>query len=64
MTNTIKTDKGLELRQTVQQKLPDPFFPEEREGWKGYIEWEKYPEKKKKAEEILAQYKFPEVRCY
>ncbi|KAF2145172.1 uncharacterized protein K452DRAFT_356473 [Aplosporella prunicola CBS 121167] len=36
-----------------------PFFPEEREGWKGYIEWEKYPEKKKKAEEILSNYDFP-----
>ncbi|KAK3712954.1 hypothetical protein LTR37_008839 [Vermiconidia calcicola] len=36
-----------------------PFFAEERKGWKGYVEWEKYPEKKKQAAEALAQYKFP-----
>ena len=38
-----------------------PLFEEEREGWKGYIEWERYPEKKKKAAEILAKYDFPVV---
>jgi sulfite oxidase len=38
-----------------------PEFPEERPGWKGYVEWEKYPEKKKAAEEILAKYDFPVV---
>lgn len=37
----------------------EPEFLEERDGWKGYIEWERYPEKKKKAAEILAQYDFP-----
>ncbi|KAF2123526.1 molybdopterin binding oxidoreductase [Dothidotthia symphoricarpi CBS 119687] len=36
-----------------------PVFPEEREGWRGYIEWEKYPEKKKQAADILAKYDFP-----
>ncbi|KAJ4992444.1 Sulfite oxidase, mitochondrial [Stagonosporopsis vannaccii] len=36
-----------------------PVFEEEREGWKGYIEWERYPEKKKKAAEIMAKYDFP-----
>jgi sulfite oxidase len=43
----------------VQGELPT--FDEEREGWKGYIEWERYPEKKKKAAEILAKYDFPVV---
>jgi hypothetical protein len=38
-----------------------PFFAEERKGWKGYVEWERYPEKKKQAEKILAQYDFPVV---
>jgi sulfite oxidase len=38
---------------------PKVNFPEEREGWKGYIEWEKYPEKKAEAAKYLAQYKFP-----
>ncbi|KAK8052708.1 hypothetical protein PG996_012009 [Apiospora saccharicola] len=36
-----------------------PVFEEERKGWKGYIEWEKYPEKKQQAAEILKQYDFP-----
>lgn len=36
-----------------------PFFPEERKGWKGYIEWERHPEKKQEAAKILAQYDFP-----
>lgn len=35
------------------------YFAEERQGWKGYVEWERYPEKKKQAKETLAQYKFP-----
>ena len=38
---------------------PAPFFAEEKEGWKGYVEWEKYPDKKKEAEKILSQYTFP-----
>jgi sulfite oxidase len=38
-----------------------PHFEEERPGWKGYIEWERYPEKKKQAAEILAKYDFPVV---
>ncbi|KAK4189454.1 Oxidoreductase, molybdopterin-binding domain-containing protein [Podospora australis] len=37
-----------------------PTFAEEREGWKGYIEWEKYPEKKKQVEEIMKRYDFPD----
>lgn len=42
-----------------QQKGEAPVFAEERKGWGGYIEWEKYPEKKKQAEEVLANYDFP-----
>jgi hypothetical protein len=45
-----------------EQKGEVPHFPEERPGWGGYIEWEKYPEKKKEAAEILARYDFPVVR--
>ena len=36
-----------------------PFFEEELEGWKGYIEWEKYPEKKAEVARILSRYRFP-----
>ncbi|KAI9170862.1 Sulfite oxidase [Paramyrothecium foliicola] len=41
-----------------------PNFQEEREGWKGYIEWEKYPEKRKQVEEILKHYDFPDPPEY
>ena len=36
-------------------------FKEEREGWHGYVEWEKYPEKKEQAARILSKYTFPKV---
>ena len=36
-----------------------PYFKEEKVGWKGYIEWEKYPDKKKQAAHILSSYSFP-----
>jgi sulfite oxidase len=39
----------------------EPNFPEERPGWGGYIEWERYPEKKKQAAEIMKRYDFPVV---
>lgn len=39
-----------------------PTFPDERDGWKGYVEWEDYPEKRKQAEAILEKYDFPDVR--
>ena len=42
---------------------PDAYFPEEADGWHGYVEWEKYPEKKAQAAKIFAQYSFAEVRC-
>ena len=38
---------------------PRPYYQEEKPGWRGYVEWEKYPEKRKKAEAELAQYRFP-----
>jgi sulfite oxidase len=44
-----------------QPKGEVPHFPEEKEGWNGYIEWEKYPEKKKQVHEIMTNYDFPNV---
>ena len=44
-----------------QSNHPEAYFPEEVKGWHGYVEWEMYPEKQKKAIEILKQYKFAEV---
>ncbi|CAF1124463.1 unnamed protein product [Adineta ricciae] len=32
-------------------------FPEELPSWHGYIEWQNYPERRKKAHDILAAYK-------
>ncbi|KAI9815314.1 MAG: hypothetical protein M1827_002794 [Pycnora praestabilis] len=43
----------------LHMKGPNAFFEEERKGWHGYIEWEKYPEKKAEAAKILAAYDFP-----
>jgi sulfite oxidase len=42
-------------------KGDEPNFPEERKGWAGYIEWERYPEKKKETAKVLARYDFPIV---
>ena len=44
---------------------PRADFPEERPGWNGYIEWEKHPERKQRAMEILKanKHKFEGVSC-
>jgi len=63
-TATALQQRPIEL--TLRQSRPDgelktAHFADERQGWKGYIEWEKYPEKKKEAAAILAQYQFDHV---
>lgn len=40
----------------------EPYFAEEAKGWHGYVEWAKYPEKAKKAAEILSTHDFAGVR--
>ena len=50
----VSTQDGVQL----ELKGHRPQFEEERPGWKGYIEWEAYKDKKAKAKEILAQYDF------
>ncbi|GAM37518.1 hypothetical protein TCE0_024r07502 [Talaromyces pinophilus] len=40
------------------------LFAAERKGWKGYVEWENYPEKKAKAREILNAQTFPPTPDY
>ncbi|KAI4763216.1 molybdopterin binding oxidoreductase [Aureobasidium sp. EXF-12344] len=37
----------------------DELFKAERDGWKGYVEWEKYPDKKVKGHRILTSQNFP-----
>lgn len=44
-----------------EQNHPRAYFQEEREGWHGYIEWERYPEKRKVAADVLSKYAFAEV---
>ena len=44
-----------------KQQLDHVYFPEEQSGWHGYIEWEKYPDKAKRAAEILAKHQFAGV---
>ena len=44
-----------------ESQHPEAYFAEEQEGWHGYIEWEKYPEKKERAAEILSRYTFAGV---
>ena len=46
------------LRSPVPSSLAG-LFPEERLGWRGYVEWERYPERKALARELLATHKFP-----
>ena len=54
--------KGI-LQEPVYHNESEPdIFPEERTGWGGYIEWEKYPEKKEKAAKLLKIYKLQQVR--
>lgn len=42
-------------------KEDDVYFAEEQKGWRGYVEWEKYPEKAKRAAEILSKHEFAGV---
>lgn len=48
-----------ELRADANDDDPSFVIQEERKGWKGYVEWEDYPEKKARARKRFSQYKFP-----
>ncbi|CAI7628410.1 unnamed protein product [Penicillium pancosmium] len=39
---------------------PKKLFKRERVGWKGYVEWEEFPEKKASARKLLASQSFPD----
>lgn len=45
----------------LQNILVKALFTEERPGWKGYVEWENYPEKKAIASRILNSKKFTPI---
>ena len=57
----MDTNLRLDLPLLEKSHPRGAYFAEEKEGWHGYIEWEKYPEKQKKAAEILSKYKFAGV---
>lgn len=47
-------------------ETPDPELlglEEELPGWHGYVEWENYPERKKKIKEFMKKFDFPGVSC-
>ncbi|KAF4610710.1 hypothetical protein D9613_007294 [Agrocybe pediades] len=57
---SIQDDAVAEVTPPIDTNPTDPSpFRDERPGWQGYIEWEKYPEKKAEAAAILAKHKFP-----
>jgi hypothetical protein len=47
-----------------ERNHPEAYFAEEREGWHGYVEWERYPEKKAAAANILSQYALSDVGLF
>jgi len=51
--------EGTDDREAAASIDPDVEFAEEHKGWRGYIEWENYPEKKAKAAAILKRHTFP-----
>lgn len=59
-TGSKPADLKLRSKDDVPAKA-DMNFKDELPGWHGYIEWEKYPEKKAKARELLKKYDFPKV---
>ncbi|KAJ5380728.1 uncharacterized protein N7496_003156 [Penicillium cataractarum] len=54
-TKIIKDEEAI---QSVGDRAK--LFSRERVGWKGYVEWENFPEKKSRAKKILASQTFPE----
>ncbi|KLP08890.1 putative catalase isozyme P [Fusarium fujikuroi] len=48
-----------ELKGSDIPEDPDLDVQDERPGWKGYVEWEDYPEKKAKAHQRFSRFTFP-----
>lgn len=49
------------------KERPDPEalgLKEEIPGWHGYVEWEKYPERKKDVQKYMKKFDFPKVGLY
>ena len=57
---SLGTQTG-EKEETFEGKPLSQLFPEERRGWRGYVEWELAPERKKAAEEVLKTKNFTPI---
>ncbi|KAI0377356.1 molybdopterin binding oxidoreductase [Hypomontagnella monticulosa] len=44
---------------SAKRKFDDKLAADELAGWDGYVEWEDYPDKKRRAHEILVSQEFP-----
>jgi len=52
------------LKLKGEGEIPNPEklgLEEELPGWHGYVEWEKYPERKRKVKEFMEKFEFPSV---
>jgi len=58
-TPDLSTSNDLEVKENAPPDDEAFVVKEEREGWKGYVEWEDYPDKKAKAHQRFMRFKFP-----
>lgn len=54
-------DQKQEQEETFEGKSLKELFPEERAGWRGYVEWERAPERKKVAVALLKTKEFTPI---
>jgi hypothetical protein len=51
-----------------EKDVPDPEttleLQEEIKGWHGYVEWERYPERKKRVKDYMKNFDFPGVSSW
>lgn len=55
------TNQKQEQAEMFEGKPLKELFPEERAGWRGYVEWERAPERKKIAAALLKTKEFTPI---
>ncbi|KOS21319.1 putative sulfite oxidase [Escovopsis weberi] len=55
----IADTHSLQVREDAEVDDATFVVSEERQGWRGYVEWEDYPEKKPKARKRFSRFRFP-----
>lgn len=58
---TKATNQNQGQAETFEGKPLKELFPEERAGWRGYVEWERAPERKKVAAALLKTKEFTPI---